>query len=67
VAGAYLFGGITRLGFELQARGVPIPSEALASLPYLATIVVLVMLSRDKVRLRLNRPASLTLPFFANG
>ncbi|WP_440996658.1 ABC transporter permease [Arhodomonas sp. SL1] len=65
--GAYLFGGITRLGFELQGMGIPIPSQALSSLPYLATIVVLVILSRDQTKLRLNRPASLTKPFFATG
>ncbi|MCS4504913.1 hypothetical protein KBTX_00438 [wastewater metagenome] len=67
MAGAYLFGGITRLGFELQGLGVPIPSQALSSLPYIATIVVLVILSRDRTKLRLNRPASLTKPFFATG
>ncbi|WP_435102661.1 ABC transporter permease [Arhodomonas sp. AD133] len=67
LVGAYLFGGITRLGFELQGLGVPIPSQALSSLPYLATIVVLVLLSRDQTKLRLNRPASLTKPFFATG
>lgn len=67
IAGAYLFGGITRLGFELQGLGIPIPSQALSSLPYLATIVVLVLLSRDQTKLRLNRPASLTKPFFATG
>jgi simple sugar transport system permease protein len=66
IAGAYLFGGITRLGFDLQALGVPIPSQALSSLPYLATIVVLVILSRDQVKLRLNRPAGLTKPFHAS-
>ncbi len=63
--GAYLFGGITRLGYDLQALGAPIPTPLLASLPYLATIVVLVILSRDSVRLRLNRPAGLAKPFFA--
>lgn len=67
ILGAYLFGGITRLGFEMQAMGMPIPSQALSSLPYLATIVVLVILSRDATKLRLNRPASLTKPFFASG
>lgn len=67
IAGAYLFGGITRLGFELQGLGVPIPSQALSSLPYIATIAVLVILSRDRTKLRLNRPASLTKPFFATG
>ncbi|HKJ95616.1 MAG TPA: ABC transporter permease [Gammaproteobacteria bacterium] len=67
IAGAYLFGGITRLGFDLQALGVPIPSQALSSLPYIATIVVLVILSRDRIKLRLNRPAGLGKPFHASG
>lgn len=65
--GAYLFGGVTRLGFELQGMGIAVPSELLSSLPYIATIVVLVILSRDQTKLRLNRPASLTKPFFPNG
>ena len=46
--GAYLFGGITQLQLNLQGAGVAIPVEYLAMSPYLVTIVVLVILSRDK-------------------
>ena len=45
--GAYLFGGITQLQLNLQGAGVAIPVEYLAMSPYLITIVVLVILSRD--------------------
>ena len=45
--GAYLFGGVTMLQFHLQGEGVQIPSQFLSMLPYLATIVVLVLISRN--------------------
>lgn len=67
ILGAYLFGGITRFGFDMQAAGVAIPSQLLSSLPYIATIVVLVLLSRDRIKLRLNRPAGLARPFHGSG
>jgi len=59
VLGAYLFGGVTMLQFHLQARGVEIDSHLLAMAPYLATIVVLVVISRKPAWIRLNMPASL--------
>ncbi|WP_424942220.1 ABC transporter permease [Aliiroseovarius crassostreae] len=43
--GAYLFGGITVLQLNLQAAGVPVPVEVLASSPYIITILVLVAIS----------------------
>jgi simple sugar transport system permease protein len=46
--GAYLFGGITQLQLNLQGVGVAIPVEYLAMSPYVITIIVLVILSRDK-------------------
>ncbi len=61
--GAYLFGGVTMLQLHLQARGVQIESHLLAMAPYLATIVVLVVISRKPARLRLHMPASLGKPF----
>jgi simple sugar transport system permease protein len=61
--GAWLFGGVTMLQFRLQAQGVQLPSELLSMLPYLATIVVLVLISRNPLWIRLNRPASLGKPF----
>jgi general nucleoside transport system permease protein len=61
--GAYLFGGVTMLQFHLQARGVQLPSQFLAMLPYLATILVLVLISRNPVWIRANMPGSLGRPF----
>jgi len=62
--GAYLFGGVTMLQFYFQARGVHVPSEFLAMLPYLATVVVLVIISRNASWIRANMPASLGKSFF---
>ena len=61
--GAYLFGGVTILQFHAQALGLSIPNELLSALPYVATIVVLVVISRDKKLLKLNLPASLGKTF----
>lgn len=61
--GAYLFGGVTMLQLHLQARGVQAPSEFMTMLPYLATIVVLVLISRNAQWIRVNMPASLGKPF----
>jgi simple sugar transport system permease protein len=60
--GAYLFGGVTMLQFHLQGEGVAIPSQWLTMLPYLATIVVLVLISRNAAWIRANMPASLGKP-----
>ncbi|MCL4112266.1 UNVERIFIED_CONTAM: hypothetical protein GTU68_022760 [Idotea baltica] len=61
--GAYLFGGITILQLHAQALGIGIPSQIMSMLPYLATILVLVFISRDKTKIKLNSPASLGKPF----
>ncbi|MEH6456454.1 MAG: ABC transporter permease [Cocleimonas sp.] len=61
--GAYLFGGITILQLHAQALGIGIPSQVMSMLPYLATILVLVFISRDKTKIKLNSPASLGKPF----
>lgn len=60
--GAYLFGGVTVIQLNLQAAGVAIPVEYLAMSPYLITIVVLVILSKDKS----SAPASLGRIFHAS-
>jgi len=65
--GAYLFGGVTMLQFHLQGEGVQISSQLLTMLPYLATIVVLVLISRNPTWIRANMPASLGKPFFPGG
>ncbi len=61
--GAYLFGGVTILQLHAQGAGVAIPSQFLSMLPYVATIAVLVAISRDSSRVRLSAPASLGKPF----
>ncbi len=63
--GAYLFGGITIMQLHSQALGVQVEPQLLAMLPYLATILVLVIISYDRTRARLNAPASLGLTFYA--
>ncbi len=63
VVGAYLFGGVTLAQFQAQALGVELPSQYLAMLPYVATIVVLALISRDVTAIRRNAPASLGRPF----
>ena len=62
--GAYLFGGVTMLQFQLQGEGVQISSQFLTMLPYLATILVLVLISRNAAFIRVNMPASIGKPFF---
>ena len=61
--GAYLFGGVTMLQFHLQASGVQVPSQWLSMLPYLATIFVLALISRNPAWIKVNMPASLGKPF----
>ena len=61
--GAYLFGGVTMLQFHMQGAGVDLPSEVLNMLPYLATIIVLAIMSRNPAWIRVNVPASLGKPF----
>lgn len=61
--GAYLFGGVTMLQFALQTMEIEVASQLLAMLPYLATIVVLALISRNPAWIRLNMPASLGKPF----
>lgn len=63
VAGAYLFGAVTIAQFHAQAQGIAIPSQLLSSLPYIATIIVLVLISTNKRMTMKNTPASLGKPF----
>jgi ABC-type uncharacterized transport system permease subunit len=62
--GAYLFGGVTMLQFHLQGMGVDVPSQFLTMLPYIATIVVLALISRNPRWIRINMPASIGKPFY---
>ena len=61
--GAYVFGGFTLLQLHLQGAGVEIPSQFLSMMPYIVTIVVLVLISRNAAFIRINMPASLGKPF----
>ncbi|WP_319237809.1 ABC transporter permease [uncultured Propionivibrio sp.] len=61
--GAYLFGAVTILQFHAQGLGIVVPVQFLAALPYVATIIVLVIISRDRRVLQNNLPASLGKPF----
>ncbi len=63
LAGAYLFGTVWILGLHLQAAGIGLPSQLLSALPYLATVVALVIISRNRVLTLTNTPASLGKPF----
>ena len=64
LAGAYLFGGVTILQLYAQgAGGIGVPAQVLSMLPYLATILVLVIISAGPWRGRLDAPACLGKPF----
>ena len=63
--GAWFFGALMYLSLYVQALGVPVPSALLSALPYIGTVVVLVLISRDARRIRLHRPAMLGRPFQA--
>jgi simple sugar transport system permease protein len=65
--GAWLFGGVSVLQLFAQGIGIKVPSELLSSLPYIATIVVLVAISRNPKTLRLNAPVSLGQSFRPQG
>jgi simple sugar transport system permease protein len=59
LVGAYLFGGVTIMTFHAQGLGVSIDSQLLSMMPYLATILVLVLISTNANWIKLNMPASL--------
>jgi simple sugar transport system permease protein len=63
LVGAWFFGGLMYLSLYVQGIGIPIPSPFVAALPYLGTVVVLVLISRDRRRIRLHRPAMLGRSF----
>ncbi len=65
VAGAVLFAAVTQLQFYGQDWGIPVPSQFLAMGPYLATILALVLISRDVNLTKANAPACIGRPFRA--
>ena len=62
--GAYLFGGVTMLQFHLQGLGVDVAPQFLTMLPYVSTIVVLVLISRNPLWIRVNMPGAIGKPFY---
>ena len=63
LVGAYVFGAFQALPFTLQARGVTIAPELLQALPYVMTILVLVVVSTGWAKRRLGAPAALGIPY----
>ena len=63
VFGAYMFGAVTILQLQAQGAGIGVPSQLLSSLPYLACIVVLVLISRTRGSAGSATPASLGIAF----
>ena len=66
LVGAYIFGGVAIMQMNLQAIGVKLPGQFFNMMPYLATIIVLVFISSNKLRLKLSAPSSLNIPFEIN-
>lgn len=63
ILGAYLFGFAGIINLVLQGMGVSTSPNLLATMPYVATIVVLVFLSRNQAKIKLFAPVSLGKPF----
>jgi general nucleoside transport system permease protein len=63
LVGAYFFGAFTALPFALQGHGVTLAPELFQTLPYVATVVALVLVSSRAARLRFGAPAALGLPY----
>jgi ABC-type uncharacterized transport system permease subunit len=61
--GGYLFGAVSILQLHAQAYGIGIPSQVMSSLPYVATIVVLILISHNRRTTLINTPASLGKSF----
>jgi len=61
--GAYLFGAVSILQLHAQPLGLGVPSQFLSMLPYLVTILVLVIISTNRRATRLNTPACLGKSF----
>ncbi len=61
--GAYLFGGVQALQFNLQTIGITIPTYFLNMLPYVFTILVVVFATGERMRRHLGAPAALGLPY----
>ena len=63
VGGAYLFGAVSILQLHAQGAGFGVPSQLMSALPYLATVIVLVLMSRTRAGAGSAAPASLGMVF----
>lgn len=64
VVGALLFGGINAIQFRMQAAGTTIPASFLNMMPYIFTILVLIVITWwEAVSKRVGAPAALGLPY----
>lgn len=61
--GAYLFGAVSLLELFVQGQGFAIPSQLMSAMPYIITIIILAIISRDARIIKLNHPASLGVPY----
>ncbi|NMA15085.1 MAG: ABC transporter permease [Clostridia bacterium] len=61
--GAYIFGGVDALGFRIQTRGIDISPFFLQMLPYICTIIVLILITRETKSHRVSPPGALGLPY----
>ena len=66
LVGAYISVGVAIMQMNLQAFGVKLPGQIFTMMPYIATLVVLVFISSNKLRLKLSAPSSLNIPFEKN-
>ena len=66
LVGAYIFGGVAIMQMKLQAFGVELPGQFFNMMPYIATLIVLVFISSNKVRLKLSAPSCLNIPYEKN-
>jgi general nucleoside transport system permease protein len=63
LVGAYFFGAFTALPFALQGHGVTLAPELFQALPYVMTVLALVVVSSRAARLRFGAPAALGTPY----
>jgi len=63
LVGGYLFGAVSIGQLHAQAFGISIPSQFLSALPYVATVVVLIIISQNRRLTQINTPASLGKSF----
>lgn len=61
--GGYLFGAVSIGQLHAQACGIAVPAQFLSALPYVATVLVLIVISQNRRLTLINTPASLGKSF----